>query len=176
MIPGTEKSVASLLDITDRKIFEKSLKEREEELSIKSRNLEEVNSALKVLLKQREEDRMELEEKVLTNVKTVILPCIEKLKESPVDDSQRARLETLEIHLREIISPFLHRVSQACFRLTPQEIQVAAFVKDGMTTKNIAENLGVSTRTIDTHRDNIRKKLGIKNKHTSLRSFLLNIS
>ncbi|MGZ3535194.1 MAG: PAS domain S-box protein [Thermodesulfobacteriota bacterium] len=176
MIPGTNRSVASLLDITDRKIFEKSLKEREEELSIKSRNLEEVNSALKILLKQREEDRMELEENVLTNVKTVILPCIEKLKESHIDVRQRACLETLEIHLQEIISPFLHRVSQAFFGLTPQEIQVAGFVKDGMTTKNIAENLGVSTRTIDTHRDNIRKKLGIKNKHTSLRSFLLNLS
>jgi PAS domain S-box-containing protein len=176
MIPGTKKSVASLTDITDRKHAERSLKEREEELSIKSRNLEELNAALKILLRQRDEDRTELEEKVLANVKTRIVPCIERLKEGPLDHRQSASLVSLEKHLQEIISPFLHRVSQAYFDLTPQEIQVAGFVKDGMTTKEIAERLGVSARTVDTHRDSIRKKLGIKNRQTSLRSFLLKFS
>ena len=83
---------------------------------------------------------------------------------------------SIESHLREIISPFLHRFSQAYFDLTPQEIQVAALVKDGKTSKEIAGHLGVSVRTVDTHRDNIRKKLGIKDRRTGLRSFLLKLS
>ena len=85
ILPGSKtlppRIVGSMRDISARKQAEQALKEREEELSIQSRNLEEVNTALKVLLRQREEDRVELQEQVLANVKTPILPCIETLKE-----------------------------------------------------------------------------------------------
>lgn len=176
MVPGTSKFIVSLMDITRLKRAERTLKEREEELSIKSRNLEELNAALRALLKQRDEDRLELEENVLTNVKSSVLPLIGKLHAGPLDRGQRACLETLEAQLREIISPFLHRVTQAYFDLTPLEVQVAGLVRDGMQSKEIAERLGVSIRTVDTHRDNIRRKLGIKNRRTGLRSFLLKFS
>jgi len=168
--------VGSMRDISERKRDEETLRQREEELSIKSRNLEELNTALKVLLKQREEDRKEMEENVLANVKTSLLPYIEKLKKGPLTHHQRACLEILEAQMKKIISPFLHRISQACFDLTPQEIRVADFVKNGNTTKEIADILGISIKTVDYHRDNIRRKLGIKNHHTNLRSFLLKLS
>ncbi len=166
----------SMRDISERKQAEEVLMQREEELSIKSRNLEEVNTALKVLLRQREEDRKEIEENILTNVKTSILPYIEKVKEGPLTHHQKTCLEILEAQMKKIISPFLHRISQACFDLTPQEIRVADFVKNGNTTKEIADILGISLKTVDYHRDNIRRKLGIKNHHTNLRTFLLKIS
>jgi PAS domain S-box-containing protein len=168
--------VGSLRDISERKQNEENLKQREEELSIKTRNLEEVNTALKVLLKQREEDRKEIEENVLTNLNASILPYIEKLKYCRLNGQQMAYLKIIEARMKEIISPFLHRISQGCFDLTPQEIRVADFVKFGNTTKEIADILGVSIKTIDYHRDNIRKKLGIKNRQTNLRSFLLQLS
>lgn len=168
--------VGSIRDISERKRAEETLGQREEELSIKSRNLEEVNTALKVLLKQRDEDRKEMEENVLANVKTSILPYIEKVKEGPLTHHQRACLEILEAQMKKIISPFLHRISQAYFDFTPQEIRVADFVKNGNTTKEIADILGISIKTVDYHRDNIRRKLGIKNHHTNLRSFLLKLS
>ena len=168
--------IGSLFDITERKRAEETLGQREEELSIKSRNLEEVNTALKVLLKQREDDRNEMEENILTNVKTSIFPYLEKVKEGPLTPHQRASLEILEAQMTKIISPFLHRISQAFFDLTPQEIRVADFVKTGNTTKEIADILGISVKTVDYHRDNIRKKMGIKNRHTNLRSFLLQLS
>ncbi len=93
LLPGDGKLppriVGSLRDISERKRVEETLRQSEEELSIKSRNLEEVNTALKVLLKQREDDRKELEENVLTNVKLSILPHIEKLKEGSLTQHQR---------------------------------------------------------------------------------------
>jgi len=180
ILPGDGKLppriVGSLRDISERKQAEETLRQSEEELSIKSRNLEEVNTALKVLLKQREEDRKEMEENVLTNVKTSILPYIEKLKEGPLTVHQRTYLEILEAQTKKIISPFLHRISQAFFDLTPQEIRVADFVKNGNTTKEIAAFLGISIKTVDYHRDNIRRKLGIKDHQTNLRSYLLKLS
>jgi PAS domain S-box-containing protein len=180
ILPGdgarSPRIVGSIRDISERKRAEEVLRQREEELSIRSRNLEEVNTALKVLLKQREEDRKEMEENVLTNVKTSILPYIEKVKADPLTHHQRACLEILEAQMEKLISPFLHTISQACFDLTPQEIRVADFVKNGNSTKEIADILGISIKTVDYHRDNIRRKLGIKNHHTNLRSFLLKLS
>jgi PAS domain S-box-containing protein len=180
MMPGEgerpPRIAGSMRDISERERCEETLRQSEEELSIKSRNLEEVNTALKVLLKQREEDRKELEENVVINVKISILPHIEKLKEGPLTERQRTYLEILEAQMKKIISPFLHRISQACFDFTPQEIRVADFVKNGNTSKEIADILGISIKTIDYHRDNIRRKLGIKNHHTNLRSFLLKLS
>ena len=168
--------IGSIFDITQRKEDEEILRQREEELSIKSRNLEEVNTALKVLLKQREEDRKELEENMLANVKTSILPYIEKLKNGPLTQHQKACLEILEAQAKEIVAPFLNRISRACFNLTPQEIRVADFVKNGNTTKEIAGILGISMKTVDYHRDGIRRKMGISKRRTNLRTFLLRLS
>lgn len=168
--------IGSLRDISERKRGEETLRQSEEELPIKSRNLEEVNTALKVLLKQREDDRKALEEHVLTNVKISLLPHIEKLKKDQPTEYQSACLEVLEARMKEITSPFLTRISRICFDLTPQEIRVADFVKNGNTTKDIADILRISIKTVDYHRENIRRKLGIKNHHSNLRSFLLNLS
>jgi len=168
--------IGSIFDITLRKQVEEILRQSEEELSIKSRNLEEVNTALKVLLRQREGDRKEMEENVLTNVKTSLLPYIEKLKEGPLTRHQMDCLKMIEAQLEKIVSPFLSRISQACFDLTPQEIRVADLVKNGSTTKEISGILGISIKTVDYHRDNIRRKLGIKNRHANLRSFLLKLT
>ncbi len=177
IVPGDEEHqqwiVGSIRDISKRKSREELLRQREEELSVKSRNLEEVNTALKVLLKQREEDRKEIEENVLTNVNTAILPLVEKLKEGQLTDHQKACLDMLNIQIREIISPFRHRLLQTTFDLTPHEIQVADLVKNGSSTKEIAGVLGISIKTVDFHRDNLRRKLGIKNHQTNLRSCLL---
>lgn len=168
--------VGSMRDITERKLKEEILRQREEELSVKSKNLEEVNTALKVLLKQREEDRKEIEENVLTNVNASILPYLEKLKEGPLTHHQKAYLDILCMQMREIISPFRRMMSRTMFDLTPQETQVADLVKHGNTTKEIAGVLGISIKTVDFHRDNIRRKLGIKNHQTNLRSFLLKLT
>jgi two-component system response regulator DctR len=47
-------------------------------------------------------------------------------------------------------------------RLTPRERQVVQQVLDGRLNKQIAEALGITTRTVKLHRTSIRKKLGIR--------------
>ena len=162
-------------DITERKKAEEALQEREKELQIEARNLEEANVALKVLLKRRDEDKAELEDNVLLNIKGLVNPYLEKLKMSGLDKSQKAYLTILESSLNQVTSSFLHRLSFNYSNFTPTEIQVANLLKQGKTNKEIGELLNSSSRTIAFHRDNIRKKLGLKNKKTNLKSYLLSL-
>ncbi|MEN6321266.1 MAG: PAS domain S-box protein [Syntrophaceae bacterium] len=163
-------------DITRRKRAEDELKKRERELEAKSRNLEEVNIALKVLLKQREDDKAELEEKVLTNVKKLVEPFLEKLKKTRVDIDQMTYINVIETHLNDILSPFQRNLTSKYPNLTPREIQITNLIKEGKTTKEIAAILNSSQGAIDFHRNNIRNKLGLKNKNANLRSYLLSLS
>lgn len=166
-------SFGVLTDISIRKQVERVLREREKELEMKTKYLEELNSALKVLLKRREDDKEELEQNVVANVRELVAPYIRQLKQSRLEDRQRSLVLILESNLKEIVSPFLSRVSMNLLNLTPTETQVANFVKQGKTTKEIADMLGLSPRTIESHRESIRKKLGIKNKKSNLRTHLL---
>ncbi|MCX5852114.1 MAG: PAS domain S-box protein [Deltaproteobacteria bacterium] len=163
-------------EIEERKTAEKSLLKKEKELELKSLNLEEANTALKVLLKRREQDKDELEEKVLANIKELALPYIEKIKSSRLNDKQTVYVDVLESNLANIISPFLKKLSAQYINLSPTEIQVANLVRDGRSTKDIAEMLNISERGIEFHRNNIRLKLGIKNRKTNLRSYLLSLT
>ena len=84
----------------------------------------------------------------------------------------RALTDIIESNLNEIISPFSRRLSLKYMSLTPTEIQVANLIKHGHTTKDIAQMLSVSERTVDTHRKNIRRKMGIEKKRANLRAHL----
>ncbi len=164
-----------LTDVTDLKRTEGELRKREAELEAKNISLQDANIALKVLLEKRDKDREELEEKVIFNMKELAMPILEKLKITKLDHSQIAYLNVLESNLNEIISPFPVGLSSKYINLTPAEIQVANLIRRGETTKEIASLLNSTTRAIEFHRNNVRKKLGLKNKKTNLRTHLLSI-
>ena len=173
---GPMRVVASHEEITALKLTEEALRKSQEELIEQKQSLEETNIAMKVLLKQREEDKLELEKKVLSNVKGLVLPYVDKLKNTRLKAKDRTLVEIIDTHLQDIISPLLQRFSNAKILLTPQEMQIAALVKDGKTSKEIAEVLNVSETTVNFHRKNLRVKFGLTNKRTNLRSYLMSIS
>lgn len=175
------------VDITERKHLETVLtkineeleslvEERTGELNAKTRRLEEFNATLKVLLKQREEDRREFEDNILLNVKSLLAPYVDKLMKSRLGEEQLTYLTLLESHLEEITSPFAKRLSQAYLGLTPLEIQAATLIKEGKTTKEIAETLRVSGNTVASYRFHIRTKLGLRNKKINLGAYLKSLS
>ncbi len=169
------RMVGAVRDINERKLAEEALKKRETELNIQSANLEQANVALKVLLQHREKDREELEQKVLANVKELVLPFVEELQKTLSDDKGKALLGIVESNLNEVISPFLRQLTSKYSVLTPKEIQVANLVKEGKTSKEIANLLNTSKFTVDKHRRSLREKLGLIHTKGNLRSRLLSL-
>jgi len=156
-----------------RKGLERLVKERTNELRNKTKTLEEVNVALKVLLQHREEDKKELEDRVVMNVKNMIIPFAEKMKSTNLDDRQLAYMSIIATHLNDITSSMIKKMYQ--FNFTPTEVEVASLIKEGKATKEIARIIGIAASSVNTHRNNIRKKLGISkekmNLHSHLQSF-----
>ena len=186
-IDETVKKIVTVVhDISRRKHMEAALqkshdeldirvKERTKDLEIKTINLEEVNTALGVLIKKRDEDKAELEERIRANSKELVLPYIEKLENTPLDDRQKAYLSIFVSNLNDIISPFSSSLINGYRKLSSSEIQVSDLIKHGKRTKEIAELLSLSARTVESHRKNIRRKLGLSNKRANLRSHLMSM-
>jgi len=162
-------------EITSLKLVEEALRESREELKEQKQSLEEANIALKVLIKQRENDKLELEKNVLTNVKVLVLPYVERLKEVPLKPRNKMLVEIIENHLKDIISPLLQKFSNAQIILTPQEIKAVALIEEGKSSKEIAVILNISETTVNFHRKNLRKKFGLKNRQMNLRSYLMSM-
>ena len=171
--------LAIIRDITERKRIESELQRHRDHLEelVKERtlNLEEANTALRIMLERGEEIKTSIEDKMLFNIKEFVLPYIDKLKRSKPNTVQKTYLENLELNLKEVTSSAIRGISSKYLKLTPTEIQVANLVKQGKTTKEIADLLNMSTRTIDAHRYNIRSKLGLNKKRDNLRTYLLSL-
>jgi PAS domain S-box-containing protein len=168
LIPGTNKHVCSVMDITE-------LEEKESELLAKSHNLEDLNTALRVMLKQRAEDREELEQTLLSNVKELIMPNLEKLRKGGTEQSRQTYHDLIASNLEEMFSPFSRKLSTRFRSLTTTEVQVAHLIKDGKNSKEIADVMSVSSSAIDVYRYRIRRKLGLNNQKVNLRSYLLSL-
>jgi len=161
-------AIESIRDMSDRKAMESALRQREQDLESKSRDLEEINTALKVLLKRRLEDQQEFGANVWSNMKELVFPYLEKLRRSRLNELQKTYLEILEAHLQDIAAPFFRNLSSEFANLSPMELQIASLIKAGKRNKEISEILGVSVNTVLTHRHHLRTKLGVKNKGINL--------
>jgi DNA-binding NarL/FixJ family response regulator len=98
------------------------------------------------------------------------------MKHSTLSISQASLLEILESHLKELTSKFGKTLALEYRVLTPTEMRVAALVRDGKTSKEIAELLCISEKTASFHRNNIRTKLGLRGMGANLRSHLLTLT
>jgi DNA-binding CsgD family transcriptional regulator len=164
--------VVSHENITPLKLAEAALKNREKELETQKVNLEETVTALKVLLKQREADRQEMEERFVLNIQEMVCPYINKLGEAKLRSEHKVLIDIAKAHVNDIMSPLLKNLSSKYFNFTPQEIKVASLVKDGNTTKEISQILSISANAVTFHRKNIRTKLGLNRKKINLQTHL----
>jgi PAS domain S-box-containing protein len=174
--PGDPRLVVSHENITRVKTAEQKILQREAQLKEQALKLEQANAALSFLLDQIKQERSEQEEKVLAQIKHLAMPYLQKLANSNLNPEQKALARAVVENLQNIASPFARSLSSRFLALTPTEIQVAGLIKAGETSKEIAQVLNTSPRTVDFHRANLRRKLGLKDRNQNLRTYLLSLS
>jgi FixJ family two-component response regulator len=162
-------------EIEERKQSEKLLQqvrfELETRVQERTAEVDRKNTALGVLLSQLEIEKKQLSKTMLANIENIVFPLISKIKANSSDDNIK-NIELLERKLRELSSDFGSKISDPQFKLTPKEIEVCDMIRSGLSSKQIAEIQAVSSETIETHRSNIRKKLGLANQSINLTSYL----
>ena len=158
--------IAAGRDITQRKQIE-------QELINEKKNLEEVNAALRIILREHELRKTEIEEKIFLNIEKLLLPNLSELSSSNLNEKQHFFLKVIRKNVQEITSSFAKDLTQKYNNLTPREIQIANLIKQGRTNKEIAKLLTITTSAVDFHRQSLRKKLNIKRKKKNLRTILL---
>jgi len=164
-----------MIDVTEKHRAFQKLEASEKELDGKTRSLIEMNAALNALIKNLESKESDFQEQVMANIQHLVLPYLEKMRGATPERIRTSLIDIVETNLKKIYTDFSHRLSSSLYSLTSTEIKVANLVKLGNTTKEIAATLSISYKTVETHREKIRKKLGINNKKINLRSHLLSI-
>lgn len=179
IVPYRDKQARRVIvtheNITQIMEVQEELRQKESELNREREKLEETNVALRVLLRQREDDRKRIEETIYANVDRLVLPYVDSLLQGRLSDKHRTLLEIVGNNLKDIVSPFLHSLAALNVLLTPQEIEVANMVRSGKSSKEIANVLNLSVSGVDFHRKSLRKKLGLTNTTKNLRSYLMSL-
>lgn len=162
-------------DITARRKAEDALKKTAAQLEEQKESLQQKNMALKEVLAQIEAERADTQKQITENICRLAMPILRKLRDSGSHLAQK-EIDVLENTLRDLTSRFGAKVSADAIGLTPRQIELCNMIRSGLSSKDMAEALGVSVRTIETHRNTIRKKLGISGKDASLAAALQSLA
>jgi len=155
--------------------LEKMVKDRTEELELQAMKVEQTNIALRVLMKKQEKDKNDLQEQIVSNIKKLIIPHFDILKGLLSKDNQYI-LDLLISNLYDITSSFSYDLSSEKYGLTSSELLIAGLIMRGKKTKEIAALNSISHKTVEVHRNNIRKKIGIAGKKINLQTYLRSIT
>lgn len=161
-----------LVDVNEKQKAQLEIRRKEENLQLKNEKLKQLNTTLNTLLEKRDKDRLELEQSLTCNIKEMVLPYISQIRSAGSATKRNRLLDVVEMSLNDISSRFVHSLTTAQLGLTPAEMKVASFVRQGKSTKEIAVIMGSSEKTVKNQRLSIRKKIGISNRKVNLRTYL----
>jgi len=166
-------AVAEVLGkIIERKDAELQILALQKELVQKTTNLEQTNTALNIMLKNREEEIRRNENMIALHVNTVIIPYLQKVLTTGSRDVLATYVSLIEKNLAELSKTHITHYPDLYLHLTPTEMKITDLIVENKSTTEIATLLHLSDSTVNFHRKNIRRKLGLANKRTNLRTYL----
>jgi PAS domain S-box-containing protein len=159
------------IDTTEKRKTEEALRTSEKMLKAKAEELERKNIALREIMEQIGIEKNQIREDIVTNVHELIFPIIGRMKQRASEKNMQY-IRLLENHLEELAGSFGRSISNPMLKLSPREIEICTMIRGGISSKEIAESLHVSYFTIESHRNAIRKKLGLNNEKVNLATYL----
>ncbi len=164
-----------LTDVTShvlqREALERVVAERTEALREEKAHLEEMNITLRTVLRNIDGERAEINREVARKVHAMLLPALDHLEADMEPEVRRGYLTVIRDQLMRL-APDDAGPDPLLLRLSPAEMRICQFIQAGSPTKDIASALNLSVETVQTHRKNIRRKLGLHGKDASLCGFL----
>ena len=163
-------------EMAQRKQAEEELQKSHNALERKVRerttDLEKTNATLAMMLDYARKTETDIQERVVANLRSNILGIVDALKKQQLPKNAQDLIELLETTSLNLAHPTAKNLESQLLKLTAREIQLANFIRLGKSNKELVELLNISKKTVESHRDNLRKKLGIQNKKINLRTFL----
>ncbi len=159
-------------EMRDKRFLMEDISSLKQKLSDTAKDLKEMRARLDILIENRDRERETFEKQVLYHVKDLTLPFIEKLKKTLKDPEARLSLEIIEANINTNIGRLLNVSAPQDSRLTSTETRIATLIAEGRKTSEIAGLMCMPSRSIDYHRNSIRKKLGLTKREISLKQYL----
>jgi PAS domain S-box-containing protein len=161
--------IESVVDAVVKRVNEVEFIRR---LQQKHRLLEDKNITLREVLASIEKEKMDIRQHTANEIDKLILPLLNKLVN--VDGSiNQTYFQLLSNGLKDIVASPQSK-AHIYSKLSPREVQICDLIKAGVSSKEIAEKLHLSTATIQKHRERIRNKLGLAGQNVNLMTYLSN--
>ena len=155
-------------NITEYKRSQRKLWQQESELTANK-------TALTVLFDHNRHTEDEIRENMQASLEQLIIPCLDLLENCVAGNpAAQAALQLTRESVQRVTLPLVKKLTSPSIGLSARELQIAHMIARGRPTKEIALSLNLALGTVEFYRDRIRRKLGIKNKKTNLRTYLLN--
>lgn len=161
-------SVVLLLEYVQNVSFQYNVASSIENLQIRNDLLEKQNKLLLSSLAIREQQYDDLKTTIEKNIEQYVKPLLSYIKKNTENEQDYYLIKSI---LEHSFQTFTTRQSSEFSSFTAREMQVAHLIKDGLSSKEIADELFVSKKAVDFHRSSIRKKLGL-DKNTNLKVYL----
>ncbi|MFH2129618.1 MAG: helix-turn-helix transcriptional regulator, partial [bacterium] len=141
------------------------------QLEVEREALENANITLREILFKVKEEQNTIGRDIHANVDKTIIPILQALNSIAYPDQQKY-ISLIQKSLEDIVSPFVSQLSRQFMELSASEIQICNMIRNGLSTKEIANLRHNSTATVNRHREHIRKKLGLNNQKINLLTFI----
>ncbi|MDF1546011.1 MAG: PAS domain S-box protein [bacterium] len=133
--------------------------------------LTEKNIALNQILEHMEKTKADYRQEIWNDFSGTILPLVRKLRSKASPDCLD-EVDILEESIKMIMKSASGELTLSLESLTSRESQICEMIRNGMSTKEISDELNLSEYTVSKHREHIRDKLGLRGKAMSLSTYL----
>lgn len=164
--------------VLHREMLEDAVQRQTQDLQQEKQRLEELNITLRNVLRHVEEERCQQSDELAENVRSFLWPALAELGREQDATARKQGIELAREQLERILGGSGSAQEQmvkdkGLSKLTLAELKICQWIQTGRTTKEIAAILRISPETVQTHRRNIRRKLGVRGHDTQLAMYLI---